>query len=188
MFSRILNRTAPLVSPRVAKMATATTISPFPAKQTAMDIFHNSCYYKIDYKINENATAHESAIRFTAFNISCLVVTDDQDKLVGVVSGRDYINKVAANGRDPLVTKIKDICTYGPKIIVARESDSLEACMNKMMFKGIRHLIVMDDQNTHCVGLISIRDLVKEVIQNQRETITRLSDFKLGKGAFFGSE
>jgi hypothetical protein len=46
----------------------------------------------------------------------------------------------------------------------------------------------MDESNTTCVGLISIRDLVKVVIDEQKETITRLSDFKLGKGAFFGSE
>lgn len=155
---------------------------------TAIDIFKNSCYNKIDYKINENSTASEAAMRFTAFNISCLAVTDDKEKVVGVVSGRDYINKIGALSKDPMVTKIKDICTYSPKIIVARETDSLEVCMNKMMFKGIRHLIIMNEQNTECVGMLSIRDLVKEVIQNQRETITRLSDFSLGKGGFFGSE
>lgn len=157
-------------------------------KQTAMDVFKNSCYNKIDYKINENSTAKEAAIRYTSFNISCLVVVNDQEKMVGVVSGRDYINKVAATERDPLTTKIKDICTYSPKIMVARESESLEQCMYKMRFVGTRHLVLMNDANTECIGLISIRDLVNEIIKNQRETITRLSDFNLGKGAFFGSE
>lgn len=188
MFSRTVRTFMPQmgkVSPR--SMSYLTAIAE-PKMTTAMDVFKKSCYNKIDYKINENSTASEAAIRYTAFNISCLVVVDDQDKVVGVVSGRDYINKVAATQRNPMDIKVKDICTSTPKIIVARESDSLHTCMNKMMFKGIRHLLVMDESNTTCVGLISIRDLVKVVIDEQKETITRLSDFKLGKGAFFGSE
>ena len=56
------------------------------------------------------------------------------------------------------------------------------------MFKDIRHLMITDDKNYNFVGMISIKDLIKEILKDKTETITRLSDFKIGKGGFFGSE
>ena len=159
-----------------------------PNKISALKVFQNSCYHKIDFKINENSSTREAVTRFAAFNIGCLAVTDDNENVVGVCSERDYINKVAALGKKSTETKVKDICTYSPHVIVARETDSLQLCMNKMLLKDIRHLIIMDDKNEECMGLISIKDLIKEIMKNNEENITRLSDFNLGKGAFFGSE
>ena len=155
---------------------------------TALTVFQNSCFQKVDFKINENSTAKEAVTRFTAFNFGCLAVTDNHNKVVGVCSERDYIKKVASLDLNPNEIKVKDICTYGPNIIVARENDTLQNCMNKMLFKDIRHLILMDNANENCIGMISIKDLTKLVMKNNQETITRLSDFGLGKGAFLGSE
>jgi len=155
---------------------------------SAMDVFNNSCYHKIDFKINENSPVKEAIIRFTAFNIGCLAVTDNKDKVVGVCSERDFITKVASLGKDCNAVKVKDICTYGPKIIIAKKTDSLETCMNKMLFKDIRHLLVMDEKNEEFIGMISVKDLIKEIMKKNDDIITRLSDFKVGKGAFFGSE
>ena len=84
--------------------------------------------------------------------------------------------------------KSKDICTFGPNIIVARKNDTLETCMHKMLFKDIRHLLIIDDNNEDCLGMISIKDLIKETSKKNNDIITRLSDFKMGKGAYFGSE
>ena len=155
---------------------------------SAMRVFGNSCFNKVDFKINESCFAKEAVVRFTAFNVGCLAVTDDNNKVVGVCSERDYINKVAALGKNSSEIRVKDICTYGPKIIVAKPDDSLETCMQKMMFKDIRHLIIMDDAHENCLGMLSIRDLIKEILKDKNETIARLGDFNLGKGAFFGSE
>ena len=155
---------------------------------SAVKVFQNSCYHKIDFKINEESSVKEAITRFTAFNIGCLAVTDINNKVVGVCSERDFITKVAALGKSQDVVKVKEICTYGPKIIVAKKDDSLETCMNKMLFKDIRHLLIMDDKNEEFIGMISVRDLIKEMMKKNNDTITRLSDFKLGKGAFFGSE
>jgi CBS domain containing-hemolysin-like protein len=60
--------------------------------------------------------------------------------------------------------------------------------MNKMMFKDIRHLLVVDDKNEEFIGMISIKDLIKEIIKKNDDIVTRLSDFKIGKGGYFGSE
>jgi predicted transcriptional regulator len=174
------------------RRALQTSVRPFVTfstnQATALTVFQNSCYQKVDFKINENSTAKEAVARFTAFNVGCLAVTDSHNKVVGVCSERDYIKKVAALDMNPNDVKVKEICTYGTNIIVAREGDSLQTCMNKMLFKDIRHLILMDEKNENCVGMISIKDLTKVVMKNNQETITRLSDFGLGKGAFLGSE
>lgn len=154
---------------------------------SALRVFQNSCYQKVDFKINENSPVTTAVTSFAAFNIGCLAVTDDSNRVVGVCSERDYIKKVAAAGLNPVETKIRDICTYRP-IIVALESDSLQSCMNKMLVKDIRHLVLMDDKKEKCLGLISIKDLIKEIMKDSEESITRLSDFNLGKGAYFGSE
>jgi predicted transcriptional regulator len=58
---------------------------------SAMKVFQNSCYHKIDFKINEESSVKEAIMRFTAFNIGCLAVTDSKNKVVGVCSGLDYI-------------------------------------------------------------------------------------------------
>jgi len=46
----------------------------------------------------------------------------------------------------------------------------------------------MDDKKEKCVGMLSIKDLIKEIMKDNQESIARLSDFNLGKGAYFGSE
>jgi CBS domain-containing protein len=165
----------------VSKLNAPTTVS-------ALKVFENSCYHKIDFKINEESSVKEAVMRFTAFNIGCLAVTDKSDKVVGVCSERDYITKIAVMDKVSKELKVKDICTYGQNIIIAKKDDSLEMCMNKMMYKDIRHLLVIDDNNIDFVGMISIKDLIKEIMKKNEDTINRLSDFKIGKGAFFGSE
>jgi len=165
------------------------TFSTSKSPISAIDVFQNSCYKKIDFKINKDSTAKEAVNRFTAFNIGCLAVTDNENNIVGVLSERDYITKVASLGKVGESVKVSDICTYGPNIIVASKTDSLESCMNKMMFKDIRHLLVIDDNNRQeCIGMISIKDLIKEIVKDKDEIITRLSFFNMGKGAYFGSE
>jgi CBS domain-containing protein len=141
---------------------------------SALDIYKKSCYYNIDYKINEEADVKEAVNRFTAFNV------------VGLCTGRDYINKVAAADKQSVNVKVKDICTYSPKVLVAKVDDTLETCMTKMLFKNIRHLLIYD--KTVFIGLISIKDLIKPLIDKNKYVVTKLSDFSMGKGAFFGSE
>jgi len=160
----------------------------FSSSVDAYTVFTSSCYHKIDFKIKDSAPVKEAVQRFKSFNIGCLAVTDTKDKIVGVCSERDYINKVACLDTPKENLSIKDICTYEPNLMIAKKTDSLEMCMNKMMFKDIRHLLVMDEKSQEFVGLISIKDLIKEIMKNNHDTIMRLSDFKIGKGSYFGSE
>jgi len=106
-------------------------------KTSAMNVFEKSCYHKIDFKISEEASVKDAVNRFTAFNIGCLAVTDKNNKVVGVCSERDFISKIASYEKDLKETKVKEICTYSP-IIIAKKDDSLETCMNKMMFTPLK--------------------------------------------------
>jgi CBS domain-containing protein len=110
-----------------------------------------------------------------------------QGNMTGVVSERDYICKIALLGRTSKTTPIKEISTRGPNIITAEASETVENCMEKMMSKGIRHLPIVDAQK-NVIGMISIKDLVKTVLQNKEETIKVLSNFALGRGGHFGSD
>jgi len=170
----------------VKKINTNASFSTKHIPTSAINLFKNSCYNKVDYKINKDSTAKEAVDRFTAFNVGCLAVTDNSNKVIGVLSERDYINKVASTNKSNELIKVGEICSYGP-IIVANSNDSLETCMSKMLFKDIRHLLILD-KTQECVGMISIKDLIKEIMKNKNETITRLSFFNMGKGGFFGSE
>jgi predicted transcriptional regulator len=173
-------------------MFTKLGLRPFstmkPAGSTAMSVFKKSCYYKLDFKINEDKPLGEAIARFKVFNVGCLAVVDKESALVGVLSKRDYIDKIAAHNKTHDGLKVKDICTYGSTIIVAKTDDSLESCMNKMLFKNIHHLLILDESNPKFIGMISMKDVIYDVMKDKQEMITRLTDFNIGKGGFFGSE
>lgn len=152
----------------------------------AVDIFKKSCYSKIDYRINENENVQKAVNRFASCDIGCLAVVDNYDKLVGIFSEGDFIKKVASTEKETAAIQIKDVCTHAPNILIAKPEDSLEVLMSKMHVKNIRHLVLVNNQELQ--GLISIKDLFRETIEKDKEMIRRLADFKLGKGAFFGSE
>ena len=101
--------------------------------------------------------------------------------MTGIVSERDYICKIALLGRTSKETPGKEIATGGANIITAKNEETVEMCMEKMMSKGIRHLPIVDDSES-VIGMVSIKDLVKTVVKEKEDTIKVLSDFALGKG------
>ena len=101
--------------------------------------------------------------------VGALLVMDDA-KLVGIISERDYARKVILKGRSSKKTPVKDIMTA--EVICARPEQSVEECMLMMTENRIRHLPVMQDEKT--VGVLSIGDLVKAIIEEQHFTIKQL--------------
>lgn len=186
MFRRILSRS---VIPNGLLPKAYSVALPLQTRMycvTADQLFERSCYNKIDYKIHQTAPVQEAVIRFSAFDVGCLAVVNDDEKLVGIFSEGDFIKRVASVGKDASQVQIQEVCTLVPNILVAASNDSLEECMSKMHFKNIRHLAIVDQDRLN--GLISIKDLFRETIVQDRKLITRLTDFYIGKGAFFGSE
>jgi len=154
----------------------------------AYDIYKKSCYNKVDFIINEDKPIQEALHRFSVLNIGSLAVVDKNNSLYGVLSKRDYINKVAIYNKPNENIKVKDICTNGEHIILAKKDESIENCMQKMLFKNIHHLLIVDEKDKNFIGMISMKDIIEEIMKDKKETIRRLTDFNLGKGAFFGSE
>ena len=75
----------------------ATTVE---NRSSAKDALAKSCYFKIDFGISEDATVYEAVQRFAAYNIGALAVTNDDKRVIGIVSERDYVSKVREGKKD----------------------------------------------------------------------------------------
>ena len=100
-----------------------------------------------------------------------LVIKNRQ--LAGIISERDYARKVILQGRSSKTTPVSDIMTS--RVIYARPEQNVEECMALMTEKRIRHLPVMDDGGL--IGVISIGDLVKSIIVEQKFIIEQLEKY-----------
>ena len=107
--------------------------------------------------------------------IGSLVVMDD-DKLLGIVTERDYARKVIIKGRSSNTTRVSEIMTTD--VFTTSSTESVNKCMSLMTEKRIRHLPVLEDNRV--VGIISIGDLVQAIISDQKEEIEQLENYISG--------
>ena len=105
-----------------------------------------------------------------------LVMTGDT--VNGILSERDCVRKVDLQGRTSRMTKVKDIMTSD--VISIQVTEQLEECMATMLEKNIRHLPVYD--GPQLLGLISVRDVLREVVDVQKSLIAQLERFITGGG------
>ena len=105
-----------------------------------------------------------------------LVMTGDQ--VDGILSERDCVRKVDIQGRTSRVTKVSEIMTRD--VISVQVSEQLEECMATMIEKNIRHLPVYEGEKL--LGLISVRDVLREVVEVQKSLISQLERFITGGG------
>lgn len=104
--------------------------------------------------------------------IGALLVTD-RGALVGIMSERDYARKVILHGKSSHDIPVREIMTSS--VVTVTPGQTVDQCMALMTSKRIRHLPVME--TGRLVGLVSIGDLVKEVIAEQEQTIRQLESY-----------
>ena len=124
------------------------------------------------FSVTQSSSVLESLQLMMEKNISALLIIDDQ-KLLGIFTERDYARKIILHGRSSADTLVKDVMT--PEPITVQPEDSIELCMQIMTDKHIRHLPVM--QGDAVLGMVSIGDVVKYIIADQKQTISQLESY-----------
>jgi CBS domain-containing protein len=119
--------------------------------------------------IHPDATVYDAIKTMADKNVGSLVVMDN-DKLVGIVTERDYARNIVLKGRASPATPVRTIMVTS--VICAKPEQSVEECMAVMTDKKIRHLPVIENGNL--IGIISIGDLVQAIISHQKFTIEQL--------------
>ncbi|MGF1466734.1 MAG: CBS domain-containing protein [Sandaracinaceae bacterium] len=122
--------------------------------------------------IGPDATVYEALQAMAHFDVGSLVVLDGE-RLVGVFSERDYARKIILLGKRSQDTRVREI--MNDSVPCVAPDQSVDDCMGLMTDKRVRHLPVLDGDRV--VGVVSIGDVVKEVISAQRHTINELEHY-----------
>lgn len=130
------------------------------------------------HSIWPTATVLEAISLMADKGIGALVVCDGE-QVVGIVSERDYARKVVLMERSSYNTEVSEIMT--PDVMTVTPEQSNEFCMQLMTEKRLRHLPVLQDGKL--IGLISIGDLVKDIISDQQSMIRTLEQYIRGEPA-----
>jgi len=127
------------------------------------------------WSIQPGASVYEALERMAERDIGALLVMDG-DSLEGIFSERDYARKIVLHGKSSADTPVSDVMTS--KVVCIGPDHRIENCMALMTEKHIRHLPVLEDGKV--VGVVSIGDVVKEVIAEQEFVIEQLENYITG--------
>ncbi len=121
------------------------------------------------WTISPDASVYQALRLMSDKNVGALVVMEG-DKVVGILSERDYARKVVLKGKASRDVPVKEIMTAD--VISVHPQQTVEECMELMTHKHIRHLPVMEDDRL--VGMISIGDVMRDILYRQREMLKKL--------------
>lgn len=124
------------------------------------------------HTIGSDATVFDALKLMAEKDVGALVVVDD-GRLAGIISERDYARKVILLGKSSHDMAVREIMTA--KVITVHPGQTVEECMALMTGKRVRHLPVTE--GGRLIGVLSIGDLVKDVITEQEQTIKQLESY-----------
>lgn len=124
------------------------------------------------YSVTEQTSVLDALKVMMEKNISALLILDGIE-LKGIFTERDYARKIVLHGKSSADTAINEVMTANP--ITVLPSDSIDFCMGIMTDKHIRHLPVME--NNELLAMVSIGDMVKFIIEDQKQTISQLENY-----------
>jgi CBS domain-containing protein len=128
------------------------------------------------WTINADATVYDALVKMSKKGIGALVVLDPQGKVAGIFSERDYARKVVLYGKSSRESIVSELMTR--EITFVRQETTIEECMALLSKKHIRHLPVLEGDEL--VGVITIRDVLRKVIEDQQLTIQNLENYIYG--------
>jgi CBS domain-containing protein len=128
------------------------------------------------YSIGPEATVYEALTLMAEKDVGALLVLDS-GQLVGILSERDYARKIVLKGKTSRETSVREIMTE--RVVWVRPDQTIDECMALMTNKRVRHLPVMEE--SRLVGVISIGDVVKDIISEQEFVIAQLENYITGK-------
>ncbi len=129
------------------------------------------------HSIAPSATVLDALKSMAQLRIGALLVMEGQ-AIVGILTERDYARKIALMGRTSLTTLVSDVMTTA--VMYVQPTQSSEECMALMTQNRLRHLPVVDDGMV--IGMISIGDLVKDIISEQQFIIEQMKHYISGGG------
>ena len=128
------------------------------------------------WSISPEQSVFEAIEKMAEKDVGALAVVETE-RLVGIISERDYARKVILRGKSSRETKVKEIMTASVTSVAPEHT--IDDCMSLMSGNRIRHLPVLDG---HClVGIISIGDVVKWIISGQEQAIEHLEHYIAGR-------
>ncbi|MGZ5003064.1 MAG: CBS domain-containing protein [Chthoniobacterales bacterium] len=127
------------------------------------------------WSVAPDATVYDAVATMAEKNVGALVVMEGE-KLVGIVSERDYTRKVMLRGKRSRETQVNEIMST--QLTTVEPKESVDRCLEFMTDKRVRHLPVVE--NGKLLGVISIGDLVKHVISVQSATLDHLERYISG--------
>ena len=128
------------------------------------------------HSIGPDDSVYDALERMADKGIGALLVMEGE-RIVGIVTERDYARKIALKGRTSALTHVRDVMTTS--VMFVKPSQTSEECMALMTDNRLRHLPVVKDDKL--VGLISIGDLVKDIISEQKFVIEQLGHYISGQ-------
>lgn len=143
--------------------------------KTVASILHTKGHDVVS--VAPTATVYEALQVMAEHNVGAVIVMED-DRLVGIISERDYARKVILLDRSSKVTPVSEIMTS--RVVVVHPENTAEECLALMTDKHIRHLPVADGDEI--VGIVSIGDVVKAMISEQELIIEQLERYITGGG------
>jgi CBS domain-containing protein len=129
------------------------------------------------HTLSPEATVYEALQLLAEKNVGALVVVEQAGHMVGLISERDYARKIILKGKFSKDVKVHEIMTS--EVVRVGPEEDIEGCMELMTHKRVRHLPVFEDDRL--IGIISIGDIVKAIIEHKEEIIVQLEDYIKGR-------
>jgi len=125
------------------------------------------------YTISKDQSVRQALILMSEKNIGAIIIIDNNNFPIGIFSERDYARKIVLKGKSSKDTLLDEVMTK--ELITVTRDYKIDQCMEIMTEKRIRHLPVLE--NKKIVGIISIGDVLKIMIKEQKELIDHLQKF-----------